>query len=324
MLDTESSVLFLSSVFINHQIHMKHNNTMRYTGLACLTACSVAISCCGEKKGAAEAPESKDQPVLRFSAIPDQDTTAQSERYAPAAKWLSETLGIKVEFIASSDYGASVDKFVTGDIQLAWFGGVSGVQARNEIPGSSAIVAGAKDLQFKSYFIAHESTGLSKSETFPATLNELTFTFGSSGSTSGCIMPSHFIVKNTGLGPLEYFNNPGFSGAHDKTAYQVQDGTYQAGALSFSTYERLVKEGKIDANKCRVIWETPTYADYNFTAHAGLDKVFGDGFTDKLQEALINCKDPAVLKAFDRNQFVKVDNATFKGIADVMKKVKLK
>ena len=118
MLDTESSALSLSSGFINHHIYMKRNNTMRYTGLACLTACSVAISSCGEKKDAAEAPESKGQPVLRFSAIPDQDTTAQSERYAPAAKWLSETLGIKVEFIASSDYGASVDKFVTGDIQL--------------------------------------------------------------------------------------------------------------------------------------------------------------------------------------------------------------
>ena len=303
---------------------MRHQNIVKFAGLACCIASAVAINSCGEKKETTSTRENEAQQTLRFSAIPDQDTTAQAERYAPAAKWLSDQLGIKVEFIPSSDYAASVDKFTTGDIQLAWFGGVSGVQARNEVPRSRAIVSGAKDLQFKSYFIAHESTGLEKSEAFPDTLNQLTFTFGSSGSTSGCIMPSHFIVKNTGLGPLEYFKNPGFSGAHDKTAYQVQSGTYQAGALSFSTYERLVKEGKIDPNKARVIWETPTYADYNFTARANLEEMFGEGFIDKLQKLLIECKDPAVLKAFDRNQFVEVDNATFQGIADVMKKVKLK
>lgn len=306
---------------------MKYQNMIRQTGFACLAAGAVALSGCGEKKQANAAESSEEnaaQPVLRFSAIPDQDTTAQAERYAPAAKWLSEQLGITVEFVPSSDYAASVDKFATGDIQLAWFGGVSGVQARNEVPGSRAIVAGAKDLQFKSYFVAHESTGLEKNEAFPTALKGMKFTFGSSGSTSGCIMPSHFIVQNTGQGPLEYFGEIGFSGAHDKTAYQVQDGAYQAGALSFSTYERLVKEGKIDANKCRVIWETPTYADYNFTASANLNEMFGDGFIDKLQNVLIECNDPAVLKAFDRNKFVTVDNTTFQGIADVMKTVKLK
>ena len=39
--------------------------------------------------------------------------------------------------------------------------------------------------------------------------------------------------------------------------------------------------------------------------------MFGDGFTDKLQKLLIECNDPAVLKAFDRNQFIKVENSTF-------------
>ncbi|MBT8037645.1 MAG: putative selenate ABC transporter substrate-binding protein [Verrucomicrobiae bacterium] len=295
---------------------MKQKRIIKGAALASLIAGAVALGSCTKKEEAEQ--------VLRFSAIPDQDTTAQAERYAPAAKWLSEKLDIAVEFVPSSDYGASVDKFSTGDIQLAWFGGVTGVQARNEAPGSRAIVAGAKDLQFKSYFIANESTGLIKADAFPQGTKGLTFTFGSPGSTSGCIMPAHFIVKNTDQGPLDYYGKVGFSGSHDKTAFQVQDGTYQTGALNYSTYDRLVKEGKIDSNKCRVIWETPAYADYNFTARGDLDKTFGEGFTDRLQAALIGCTDPAVLKAFDRNKFISVDNSTFQGIADVMKSVKLK
>lgn len=304
---------------------MKRERILKGAGLASLIVSAVAFSSCDKHEsettngGTDAAPK-----VLRFSAIPDQDTTAQAERYAPAAKWLSEQLGIKVEFVASSDYDASVTKFENGDIQLAWFGGVSGVKARNAVAGSRALVSGSKDLAFKSYFIANSSTGITKSADFPAEIKGKTFTFGSAGSTSGCIMPAHFIVKNTDTGPLDYFSKVGFSGAHDKTALQVQAGTFEVGALNFSTYERMVKEGSIDPAKCPVIWETPTYADYNFTASGELDKTFGEGFTDKLQELLANCKDPAMLKAFDRDEFVKVDNATFQGIADVMKSVKLK
>ena len=283
-------------------------------------ALSAVVLCSAQESHA----EDKAAKVLRFAAIPDQDTTAQAERYAPVVSWMSKELGVKVEYVSSSDYGASVDKFATGDVQLAWFGGVSGVQARNEVPNSRALIAGEKDLAFKSYFIAHESTGLTKSDEFPTALKGMTFTFGSSGSTSGCIMPAHFIVENTKINPMKYFGQVGFSGSHDKTAYQVEKGTFKAGAMNFSTYEKLVKEGKIDGNKCRVIWETPTYADYNFTARGDLDAKFGEGFTDKLQKALLECKDAAVLKAFDRDKFVKVENATFEGIANVMKNVKLK
>lgn len=302
---------------------MKRERILKGAGLASLIIGAVAFSSCGKTENS-DSSADESAKVLRFSAIPDQDTTAQSERYGPAAKWLAEQLDIEVEFVPSSDYDASVTKFENGDIQLAWFGGVSGVKARNAVEGSRALVSGAKDLKFKSYFVAHPSTGLTKSDEFPTAMKGKTFTFGSAGSTSGCIMPAHFIVKNTDTGPLDFFSKVGFSGAHDKTALQVQAGTFEVGAMNFSTYERMVKEGTIDPEKCPVIWETPTYADYNFTASGELDKTFGEGFTDKLQELLVNCKDPAVLKAFDRDGFVQVDNATFQGIADVIKSVKLK
>ena len=102
----------------------------------------------------------------------------------------------------------------------------------------------------------------------------------------------------------------------------VQDGSFQAGALSFGTYEKLVAAGKVDPEKCVKIWETPTYADYNMTAHPDLENTFGEGFLDKLQQALVDCQDEAALKALGREKLVKVNNETFSGIAAVMEKVK--
>ncbi len=293
------------------------------TTLSRLSAAGIAglLIACGEPEKQADGNESEVK-VLRFSAIPDEDTTAQKERFQPVADYLSKALGIDVEFVASSNYGASVEKFENNDVQLAWFGGVTGVQAMTRVEGARALVAGQKDLAFKSYFIANASTGLEASDEFPAAIADLKFTYGSSSSTSGCIMPSHFIIENTGKTPMEFFKEkPGFSGAHDKTAMLVQDGSFQAGALSFGTYEKLVAAGKIDPEKCVKIWETPTYADYNMTAHPDLENTFGEGFLDKLQQALVDCQDEAALKALGREKLVKVNNETFAGIAAVMEKV---
>jgi phosphonate transport system substrate-binding protein len=288
-----------------------------------LISCGIAglvVGCGGKEPSAGDEGKTK---VLRFSAIPDQDTTAQKERFQPVADYLAEALGVEVEFVPSINYGASVEKFENNDIQLGWFGGVTGVQAMTRVPGARALVAGEKDLAFKSYFVANASTGLEASDDFPAAIADLTFTYGSSSSTSGCIMPSHFIMENTGKAPLEFFKNkPGFSNAHDRTAMQVQDGTFQAGALNYSTYEKMVAEGKLDPEKCVKIWETPPYADYNMTAHPSLEETFGEGFLDKLQAVLVECGDEAALKALNRKKLVKVDNDTFAGIATVMEKVK--
>ena len=277
---------------------------------------AIALSGCGEK-------EANPEKVLRFSAIPDTETTAQAEKFKPVADYLAKELGIKVEFVASAKYSASVEKFSNGDIQLAWFGGVAGIQARRAVEGANAIACGEVDPQYKSYFIANNATGIQKSDSFPTAIAGKTFTFGSTGSTSGRVMPTHFITKESGKGPEDFFTKKplGFSGSHDKTAQQVADGTFEVGVLSYTAYEKFVADPtKADAAaKISVIWETPGYADYNFTAHPVLEEQFGEGFTDKLQAALIKCEDPAVLNALRRKKLIEVDNDSFNRIAEVMK-----
>ena len=113
-----------------------------------------------------------------FTAIPDQDTTRLQERFGKIADYLSEKLGITVKYIPVKSYSASVQAFKNNEVQLAWFGGLSGVQARLAVPNSVAIAQGAEDPDFISYFIANTSTGLSFSEKFPKAIADKTFTFG--------------------------------------------------------------------------------------------------------------------------------------------------
>ena len=85
----------------------------------------------------------------------------------------------------------------------------------------------------------------------------------------------------------------------------------------------MVEKGDLDANKCRIIWKTPPYADYNWTAHPDLETVFGAGCIDKLQAALIAIDDPALLKALTRSKIIAAKNEDFQAIADVARELKL-
>jgi len=264
--------------------------------LATLLPAFLSLSCSD-----GDQPTDGEALTLRFTAIPDTNATELTAKFRPVAAYLSERLGVPVEYVPTADYGASVEMFRNGDVQLAWFGGLTGVQARNKVAGSRAIAQGGSDPTFKSYFIANAATGFTRSEEFPMEFAGHSFTFGSARSTSGRLMPEYYVRENSGKSPQDFFGmENSFSGSHDKTAELVQAGSFDCGALNFKTYDRMVADGKIDPEVCRIIWVTPTYPDYNWTAHPLLEERYGEGFVDKLQSALVEMKNPQLLLAVDR------------------------
>jgi phosphonate transport system substrate-binding protein len=260
--------------------------------------------------------------VLRFSAIPDQNSTELREKFDAMASHLSNKLGVKVQYVPATDYKASVEMFKNGDIQLAWFGGLTGVQARQAVPGARAIAQGDTDPRFISYFVANSSAPIQPSDSFPADLGKLSFTFGPASSTSGRLMPEYFIRQNTGKSPAEFFGKePSFTEGHDKTLELVEAGKVQAGVVNFEVYDKRVADKKTDPAKVKIVWKTPQYADYNFTAHPDLDKQFGAGFVDKLQTALIAMDDPKLLGAFPRAKLIPAKNEDYAQTEQVAKEL---
>lgn len=236
------------------------------------------------------------------------------EKFGPVAKYLSETLGVPVAYVHATKYSDSVDLFKNGDIQLAWFGGLSGVQARHAVKGARAIAQGAEDPEFYSYFIAHHAAGIEPGPDFPTAIAGKRLTFGSMGSTSGRLMPEYFIRENSGMSPRDYLGAISFSGSHDRTVELVESGQFDVGVLNYQVYERRVAEGTTDPEIVQVIWKTPVYHDYNFTAHPDLESRYGVGFTDKLQRALIAMNDADLLSAFPRSALIPTQNSDFDAI----------
>lgn len=264
-----------------------------------------------------------DKPVFTFTAIPDQDETRLQERFGKVADYLENKLGVEVKYIPVKSYSAAVTAFRNNQVQLAWFGGLSGVRARLLVPGSEAIAQGFEDQQFQTYFIANNTTGLTEQESLTDALKGKTFTFGSKGSTSGRLMPEFFLKEHFGASPDALFDRVGFSGDHSRTIALVQSGAYQLGAVNFKVWDLELAEGKIDPSKVSIIWRTPAYPDYQWTVRADIDKQWGEGFSSKIQQALLNMNEADLLAAFPRSSFIKASNSDYQPIEDVARGIGL-
>lgn len=261
-----------------------------------------------------------DPKTFVFTAIPDQDETRLVERFSKVAAYLQRTLGIEVRYVPVKSYPAAVAAFTNGQVQLAWFGGFTGVQARRAVPGSRAIAQGAEDARFKSYLIANAKLGLKPATAFPTDIASKTFTFGSRASTSGRVMPEYFIRKAfPGKTPEQVFARIGFSGDHSRTIQLVQSGAFEVGAVDYSIFELEKKQQKFDPSKVAVVWVSPEFPDYQWTVRGDADTAFGAGFTDKLTAALVGITDPAILAPFARSKFVRASNAQYAPVEEVAK-----
>ena len=276
----------------------------------------------------AETQSNENKPTFVFTAIPDADESRLQQRFNKVAVYLSKKLDVKVKYIPVKSYAAAVTAFRNDQVQLAWFGGLSGVRARTLVPGSEAIAQGFEDQSFKSYIIAHHSTGLKPnadlSDAFKAfNTQDMTFTFGSKGSTSGRLMPEFYLREEFKAAPNDVFSRVGFSGDHSRTISQVQSGAYQVGAVNFKVWEKELAEGKVDTHKVSVIWTTPTYPDYQWTIRNDVDKRFGSEFKNLVRKTLLEMNDPDLLASFPRQSFIPASNADYAPIENTARAIGL-
>jgi phosphonate transport system substrate-binding protein len=268
----------------------------------------------------------EEKPVLKIGAIPDQSAAELNKNMGEVAKYLGEETGLKVEFVPSVDYAALVTAFERGEVQLVWFGGLTGVQARSVTPGAEAIAQRPMDAKFKSVFIAQKDLNVSKLED----IKGKTFTFGSESSTSGSLMPRYFLTQ-AGINPEEDFNGkPNYSGSHDRTIKLVESGAFETGALNISVWEKTIKEEKVDLNKVKVFYTTPEYYDYHWTINKPeVMNKYGKDAKENIKKALLEMSldkggsQAEALKFFQTDKFIETKNDNYKAIEEVGKSLKM-
>ena len=273
---------------------------------------------------------SDDSPTeMVIGGIPDQEVSALETRFANLTSYLNAYFAddangnlpnVTFRYQPSTDYPAIVTAFANGDVQLGWFGSLTGVQARNARPGSEALAHRAKDAEFRSVWIVREGIVANTL----ADLQGRSFTFGSESSSSGRLMPQYFLQEQGH--DLELFSNYSFSGSHDKTWQQVEAGIYDAGVLNKAVWEAAVEQGRVDTSKVRVVEETPPYFNYHWLAHPDMDAKVKEGIKAALlglDEDTANPLAAQVLESFLAEEFNATQNSNYDQIEAIARDLDL-
>ena len=276
--------------------------------------------------GALSCGQSAGEPILKIGGIPDQDSSRLARRYDGFASYLSGKLGVHVEYVPSVDYSAVVTAFSQDRLQIAFFGGLTGVQARLQNPGAQAIAQRENDAKFHSKFIARADLPITSLEDLKQRASELTITFGSPNSTSGHLMPRHFLTQAGIDSDRDFRETASFSGSHDATWQLVQSGAFDIGALNEDVWERANRNGTIDTTAVKEFYTTPDYFDYNWTVRADLDERYGEGFSNKVQKALLDLnpqEHAEILELFNTDKFIITNNENYQAIEEVGRQLEI-
>ena len=173
-------------------------------------------------------PSAPSGPPLYYAHPPTYAEATVKEGFAPLVAYLERQLDRPVEVVVSEDYGSLRKRLLAGELDVANLSPLLFVQARHQSsklrPLASHTYEGARTYQ--SYIIVGTDSDLHQ----PGDLRGKRFCYVDSGSTSGFLLPRHF-MREQGIDPEQDIASARYSGSHTEVMRDIVAGRCDAGAV---------------------------------------------------------------------------------------------
>jgi phosphonate transport system substrate-binding protein len=255
---------------------------------------ALALAACGSS-GAAESK------ILRVGLVPNQNPEKVQAEYQPLEDYLSERLSMEVELSVPTSYPAVVEAMASGKLDLAYFGGLTYVQARERAevrPLVTEINPHTGTTKYRSVIIVPADGGIRRVEE----LRGKTFAFGSVSSTSGSLYPA-IMLGEAGIDYRTDLREKIYTGGHDATAQAVAGGRVDAGGLERRILYDLREEGAIPEGGVRIIETSAPIEGYPWVVRRALP----DELEERIAEAFLGIEDPKLLDLLRADGYARVD-----------------
>src|SRR5215210_2136686 len=268
-----------------------------------IVALFLLLTGCGGGGGGEQG--SGDSEVLRVGLIPNQNPESVEAQYEPFGNYLSEQLGREVELTVPTSYNAVVEAMANDELDLAYFGGLTYVQARNRadvVPLVTEINPRTGDTTYRSVIIVPANSEIQE----VSELKGRDFAFGSVSSTSGSLYPA-IMLRDAGIDYRTDLGNVNYTNGHDATAQAVANAQVDAGGLEDRILYNLEDEGTVDAGSVRVIEESDPIEGYPWAVRDALS----DDLKEEIIQAFLNIDDPVLLDLLRAEGYEEVDASDY-------------
>src|SRR5262245_41483031 len=229
-----------------------------------------------------------DPQKLRVALLPDENASTIIQNAQPLKSYLEKTLGKEIELVVTTDYSSMIEAMRFARIEIAYFGPLSYVLARSksDIEAFAAGVSKGKP-SYTSVVIVGADSGIAQIDD----VRGKTVAYGDQASTSSHLVP-RAMLQGKGL-TVDRDYKAVYLGQHDAVARAVESGKVPAGALSKPIFESLLKAGKINSAKVRILAETDPIPNYPMAMQSSLSPELNSASP----KASPDLQDPAILKS---------------------------
>lgn len=258
----------------------------------------------------AAAARQPDPQTLKVALLPDESPATVIKNNQGLKDYLEKALGKKVELVVTTDYSSMIEAMRHGRLDLGFFGPLSYVLAKtkSEIEPFAAL-SRKGTTTYQGVVIGNVAAGVNSI----ADIAGKNVAYGDVASTSSHLIPKNMLAQQGLKAGKDYQEH--FLGTHDTVALSVQNNKAQAGGLSKTIFESLVKRGMIDPAKVKVLAESEPFPEYPWTMRSDL----APGLKEKIRQAFFNLKAPELLKPFKAEGFAPIADKDYDKVRDMAK-----
>jgi phosphonate transport system substrate-binding protein len=167
---------------------------------------------------------------VTFGVIPVAGATSIKDTFGGLAKYLENTLGVKVKMQSAGDYAGVIAAMQFKKVDIAYFGPKSYVEAAKRAGAEAVATEVDAESGLPGYYgmiITKKGSGLKTMED----IKGKKWAFTSSNSTSGTLVPTVMFSKE-GIDPKKYFSKVLYSGGHEASILAVKGGKVDAASTN--------------------------------------------------------------------------------------------
>jgi phosphonate transport system substrate-binding protein len=252
--------------------------------------------------------------------IPAENNEEMIQKFEPMRAQLEKKLGEKVKVFTATDYTGVIEAMKKKRVDIAWFGPLSYYLAEQEA-GAEAFAVGIREggntHTYKSIIVVPCDSGIKSIKD----LKGKNVAFVDPASTSGGLMPTYMVKKETGMMPQDFFGKFTYSGSHDAAELAVKNKTVDAAADNDITYEKMLAKGLITKQTNCIIKESDPMPGSPLAYRSDLPA----DMKAKIQDAILNAhKEIKVTGYGNLSHYVAVGPKDYQMIRDLVKELGLK
>jgi phosphonate transport system substrate-binding protein len=252
--------------------------------------------------------------------IPAENNEEMVKKFEPMRVHLEKKLGRTVKVFTATDYAGVIEGMRKKRVDIAWFGPLSYYLAEQEAGAEAFAVGirkGSNSHTYKSIFVAPCDSNIKSIKD----LKGKNVAFVDPASTSGGLMPTYMVKKETGVMPQDYFGKFTYAGSHDAAELAVKNKTVDAAADNDITYEKMLGKGLITKESNCIVKESDPLPGSPLVYRGDLP----DDLKKKIQDAVINAhKEIQVTGYGELSHYVSIGPKDYQMIRDMVKELGLK